>query len=209
MSDYVLQAGAAPGAGTKYVVWVDQVGAFLISLKSEVAVGGPAIDSGAADVAFLANLSRRHATIVRSGERYVLLAHAPTHVAGRPVHDRSDLADGYEITLGGSVRLAFRQPSVMSGTARIDFLSDHRPARAVDAIILMDDTCLVGPGSENHIRCRAGQTSLLLFRREGKLWCKSREDLFVDGRHAPEGAEVRSGSVVTGNELRFRIEQIG
>ncbi|MBS0263004.1 MAG: hypothetical protein JSS02_13750 [Planctomycetes bacterium] len=209
MSDYVLQCGAAPTAGSKYLVWVDQVGAFLLSLKNEVAIGGPAIDGGAADISFLANLSRRHATIVRSGERYVLHAQAPSHVAGRPVHDRSDLTDGCEILLGGSVRLAFRQPSVMSGTARIDFLSDHRPARAVDAIILMDDTCLVGPGTDKHIRCRPGQSALLLYRRDGKLWCKSREDVFVDGQHAPEGAELRSGSVVTGNELRFRIEQIG
>jgi hypothetical protein len=209
MSDYILGTNPAPVPGEKFVVWIDQVGAFLLSVKNEVVFGGPAAEGGAADVALLANLSRRHMTIVRSGERYLLVAHAPTHVAGRPVHDRSDLADGYEITLGGSVRLAFCLPSVMSGTARIDFVSDHRPARAVDAVILMDDTCLVGPGAENHIRCRTWQNSLLLFRRDGKLWCKSRDALFVDGRHAPEGAELQSGSVVTGNDIRFRLEQIG
>jgi hypothetical protein len=208
MSDYILGTNPAPVAGEKFVVWIDQVGAFLLSVKNEIVMGGPAAEGGAADVPLLANLSRRHATIIRSGERYLLVAHAPTHVAGRPVHDRADLADGYEITLGGSVRLAFRLPSVMSGTARIDFVSDHRPARCVDAVILMDDTCLVGPGAENHIPCRGWQNSLLLFRRDGKLWCKSRDALFVDGIHAPEGAELKSGSVVTGNDIRFRLEQI-
>lgn len=209
MSDFILETNPASVAGEKFVLWIDQVGAFLLSLKSDLSVGGPSADVAQADVALLANLSRRHVTIVRSGERYLLVAHVPTHVAGRPVHDRSDLADGYEITLGGNVRLTFRLPSVMSGTARVDFVSDHRPARAVDAVILMDDTCLAGPGAENHIRCPGWQTSVLLYRRDGKLWCKSRDALFVDGRHAPEGAELKSGSVVTGSDIRFRIEQIG
>jgi hypothetical protein len=208
MSDYILGTNPAPVAGERFVVWVDQVGAFLLALNQEIVFGGPASGAGSADVPLLANLSRRHVTIVRSGERYLLVAHAPTRVASRPVHDRSDLADGYEITLGESVRLSFRLPSAMSGTARIDFVSDHRLARAVDAVILMDDTCLMGPGAENHIRCPRWQHSVLLFRRDGKLWCKSRDELFIDGRHAPDGAELHPGSVVTGCEFRFRVEQL-
>jgi hypothetical protein len=209
MSDYLLNTSPAPSAGDKFVLWIDQVGAFLVCLNDEVTIGGPAAEGAQADVSLLANLSRRHVTFVRSGERYLLVAHAPSHLAGRPVHDRSDLGDGYEVSLGASVRLAFRLPSMMSGTARIDFVSDHRPARAVDAIVLMDETCLVGPGPENHIRCPGWKNSVLLFRRDGKLWCKSRETLFIGGRHAPDGAELEPGSVVTGNEMRFRMEPIG
>ena len=220
MSDYVLGSNASPLAareshgrkpGEKFVVWIDRVGAFLLCLASEVTIGGPvtqgiAAEGKSADVSLLANLSRRHATFVRSGERYVLAAHAPSQVAGRTVHDRVDLCDGYVLALGAKVQLKFRLPSVMSGTARIEFLSDHRPARAADAIILMDETCLVGPGPENHIRCPGWPGSVLLFRREGQLWCKSRDDLFLDGTHAPEGGALEPGVVVTGAEIRFRIE---
>lgn len=209
-NSYLGQSSAAfspgDGDGEKFVLWIDQVGAFLICLKNEVTVGGPSADGTHADVALLANLSRRHATFVRSGERYLLLAHAPVKVAGRDVHDRVDLSDGYDVALGANVRLKFRLPSVMSGTARLEFASDHRPARAADAVILMDETCLVGPGVENHIRCPLWQQSVLLYRRGGKLWCKSREGLFLGGRHAPEGGELEPGVVVTGTDIRFRIE---
>jgi len=208
MSDYVLRADDAPEPGQKFVIWIDQVGAFLLCLSETVTFGGPAAEGVAADVALLANLSRRHVTFVRSGERYLLVAHAPTQAGGRPVHDRVDLADGHEIALGSNVCFKFRLPSVMSGSARIEFVSDHRPARAADGVVLMDDTCLVGPGPENHIRCPGWPGSVLLFRREGRLWCKSRDELFIGGRHAPEGGELEPGVVVTGADLRFRLEAI-
>jgi hypothetical protein len=208
MSDYVLRADDAPETGDKFVIWIDQVGAYLLCLADEVTFGGPAAEGNGADVPLLANLSRRHATFMRSGERYVLLAHSPTQAGGRAVHDRVDLADGHDITLGGSVQFKFRLPSVMSGSARIEFVSDHRPARAADGVVLMDDTCLIGPGPENHIRCHCWPGSVLLFRRDGRLWCKSRDELFLGGRHAPEGGQLEPGVVVTGTDLRFRLESI-
>jgi len=208
MSDYVLGSNLSPSGGEKFLIWIDQVGAFHLCLNSEVTVGGPAAEGISADVALLANLSRRHATFVRSGESYLLRAHAPSQVAGRTVHDRVDLVDGYELALGANVRLKFRLPSMMSGTARIEFLSDHRPAHAADAIILMDETCLAGPGPENHIRCPGWPQTVLLFRRDGKLWCKSRGELFIGGRHAPEGGPLEPGVVVTGADIRFRIEEL-
>lgn len=206
MSDHLLGSNASLPGCEKFVVWIDRVGAFLLCLANEVTVGGPAGEGARADVSLLANLSRRHATFVRSGERYLLLAHAPVQVAGRTVHDRVDLSDGYDLALGANVRLKFRLPSVMSGTARLEFVSDHRPARAADGVILMDETCLIGPGPENHIRCSGWPHSVLLFRRDGRLWCKSREELFVGGRHAPDGGELEPGAVVTGTDIRFRIE---
>jgi hypothetical protein len=208
MSNYVLGSNASPQPGDKFSIWIDRVGVFLLCLKNEVTFGGPAAEGKVADISLLANLSRRHATFVRSGERYLLLAHAPVQVAGRAVHDRVDLSDGYEVALGANVRLTFRLPSVMSGTARLDFASDHRPARSADGVVLMDETCLLGPGAENHIRCPGWQQSVLLFRREGRLWCKSRDELFLGGKHAPGGGELEPGVVVTGTDIRFRIESV-
>jgi hypothetical protein len=208
MSDYVLGVPASASRGERHLLWIDRVGAFLVCLGDAVLIGGPAAD-GAADVSLLANLSRRHATLRRSGERYVLEAHSPTLVAGRPVHERADLCDGHELQLGSSVRLRFRLPTVMSGSARLEFLSDHRPAYPADGIVLMDDTCLLGPAPENHIQCPGWPQSLLLFRREDGLHCKSRDDLFINGVHSSGGGRLTSGSVVTGADLRFRIETIG
>jgi len=191
-----------------YTLWIDQVGAFILCLGDVVSVGGPVSGSSAADIPLLANLSRRHVTFLRSGERYVLHAHSPSTVGGRPVHEKFDLCDGTEMTLGSSVRLRFRLPSVVSGSARIEFLSDHRPARAVDGVVLMNDTCLLGPSADNHIRCPAWPVSLLLYRRDGQLWIKGREDLFLDGRHAPAGGALSSGSLVSSSDVRFQVERL-
>lgn len=208
LSDMLLGATAMFTPAGNYVLWIDQVGAYIICLGDCVTVGGPATGDAAADVPLLANLSRRHVTFLRSGERYVLHAHAPASVGSRPVHEKSDLSDGAELVLGASVRLKFRLPSVVSGSARIEFLSDHRPARAADGIVLMSDTCLLGPSSDNHIRCPQWPVSLLLFRREGQLWIKGRDDLFIDGRHSPEGGLLESGRLVSSSDVRFQIERL-
>ena len=207
MSDYVLETPAAEPRGERYLLWIDRVGAYLLCLGESVTIGGPAADKGA-DLSLLANLSRRHATLQRSGERYVLHAHAPSFVAGRAVHERVDLCDGHELQFGNNVRFRFRLPTVMSGSARLEFLSDHRPPFPADGVVLMDETCLVGPAAENHIHCPDWPQSLLLYRQSGKLHCKARDELFIDGRHAPGGGELSGGSVVAGTDIRFRIELI-
>jgi hypothetical protein len=208
MSDYLLGMEATGPGCQRFMVWIDQVGSFLVYMAECVTIGGPAAEGHVSDITLLANLSRRHATFVRGAERYVLHAHANVQVGARAVHDRVDLGDGCDILLGNSVRLRFRLPSAMSGSARIEFSSDHRPAQLADGVVLMDQTCLLGPGDENHIRCPQSAQTVVLYRQDGALACKSRGTLFLDGRHAPEGGSIGPGSVVTGSDLRFRIEEV-
>jgi hypothetical protein len=193
---------------SRYMIWVDGVGGYLVCLSPRVVIGGPGHGSGAADVSLLANLSRRHATIHRASEGYVLEAHAPVKVADRIVEGVARLNDNYALELGEGVRLRFRIPSVLSATAVLDFVSDHRPSRSVDGVVLLDETCLLGSGNENHIRCPEWNESILLFRKEGKFWCKSQSDLVIGGKVVQESAPIEPGDVVSGLDLRFRIEQI-
>lgn len=192
----------------QYCLWVDRVGSFLICLNDQVTFGGPANSHEAADISLLADLSREHATITRSGENYILAAHAPCRIAGRDVHDRSPLNDGYEIGMGESVRLGFRIPTALSSSARIDFLSHHRPALSADGIVLMDETCLIGPGSDHHVRCHDCSGVVLLLHQDGQLWCQSRMDLFVGEQHHQQKFLLHDGDTVTGPELRFRLEAL-
>ena len=147
---------------SRLMLWIDGVGAFLLCLGQRVSIGGPAVDSDPAEIPLLANLSRRHATFVRNGEGYLLEAHSLTRVAGRPIAERTYLNDGYDLEFGDSVRLRFRLPSVLSSSARLEFLSNHRPAYNVDGVILMDESCLIGPGAENHVQCSDWPESVVL-----------------------------------------------
>jgi hypothetical protein len=194
-------------------IWIDGVGCFWLSQKDRVTIGGPATHSAklddareTADLAILSDLKQRHATIVRTGEGYLLEAHGPVRVSGREVLDRTALSDGAIIELGRSVRLRFRQPSALSLSARLDFVSDHRPPQAVDGVVLLADTCLLGPGEENHIVCHDWLGQVLLVRKGTELWCRSRLAMTVNGHRLGSGRRLQSGDVVSGDDLRFRIE---
>jgi hypothetical protein len=110
--------------------------------------------------------------------------------------------------LGESVKLRFRLPTIISGTARVEFVSDHRPARAVDAVLLMDDTCILGPSADSHIRCAGWNQTILLHRSGGQLCCKSRSDIYVDNKHAKSSMPLSDGSIVTSIDGRFRLEAV-
>ena len=88
---------------SRLMLWIDGVGAYLLCLGRRVSIGGPAIDDNPAEIALLANLSRRHATFVRNGEGYLLESHAPTRVAGRTITERTYLNDGYDLEFGENV----------------------------------------------------------------------------------------------------------
>jgi hypothetical protein len=200
-------AEAAGGRPDRYMLWIDGAGGYLVCLGERVSIGGPSLDENSADVPLLASLSRKHATIVRSREGYVLDPHSTTRVGNRPVEGAVYLNSGYTIELGNSVRLRFWLPTVLSATAVLEFVSDHRPCRSVDGVILMEETCLIGPGRENHVRCPEWPESVVLYRSGEDFCCKSRCDLFAGTRRLAEGEALRPGDVVTGNDaMRFRIE---
>ena len=75
----------------------------------------------------------------------------PSFINGKPVVDQAVLRDGDVIRLGSTVELEFRQPSPVSATARLSIVSRHRLPLAVDGVILMAETCIVGSESQAHI----------------------------------------------------------
>ena len=207
----VVNRPAAQGAMS--AIWIDGVGCFWLSQMDRLTIGGPGAPSAipddhreTADLALLSDLQRRHATIVRIGEGYLLETHGPARVAGREVLDRVALNDGATIELGRTVRLRFRQPSALSLSARLDFVSDHRPTQSVDGVVLLADTCSLGQGDENHIDCPDWLGQVLLVRQGTELWCRSRQALTVNGHRLGNGRRLQSGDVVSGDESRFRIE---
>ena len=199
--------------GAMCTIWIDGVGCFWLSQKDRVTIGGPGAPTAklsdsreTADLAILSDLKLRHATIVRNTEGYLLEAHGTARIGGREVLDRTALCDGATIELGRSVRLKFRQPSALSLSARLEFMSDHRPTQSVDGVVLLADTCLLGSSDENHIVCHDWLGQILLVRQGTELWCRSRQALTVNGHRLGSGRRMQSGDVVSGEESRFRIE---
>lgn len=193
------------------LLWIDGVGSWIVYFGNQVTIGGP-VEPGssqpAADLCVLANLRRQHATLERTGETWKL-----TSVdADEPVY----LRDGSEVAPAGRLVMRFGTPSILSSTAILTpadqpwprMFTDGRTPATIDGVVLMDEVCILGPGSDAHIRCPEWQQPVILFRRQGQLWCRSQETLELDGQETSEPQAVRAGSVVSSESWRLRVEAV-
>ena len=206
MTTRPLPAEPSSTNGSRHLLWIDGVGGFLLLTGQAVTIGGP---SSTADIQLLASLSRRHATIHRDDGGYLLEPHGPTRVNQQQAVELTELTDGVDITLGYTVQLGFHRPAVLSGSARLSFQSDHRPSHSLDGVVLVADTCLLGPGRDCHIRCSDWEDSVILIHRDQQWLIRSpRLALEVDGHRLRGESEIGNGQVVTGPDLRFHIEPL-
>lgn len=195
------------GPKGRFLLWVDAVGGYLVCLDDRIVLGRAGADSPA-DVPLMGDLSRSHATLIRSGESYVLQAHYPSFVNGKPVVDKTVLRDGDVIRLGSTVELEFRQPSPVSATARLAIVSRHRLPLAVDGVLLMAETCIVGNSRQAHIHAAAIKEPVVLYRQGNALWCRAAGCFDVDGRTCAARAPLTLQSSVLGDGFSFSLEPL-
>jgi hypothetical protein len=184
------------------------VGGYLVCLDDRIVLGRAGPESPA-DVPLMGDISRNHATLVRSGEGYMLQAHQPSFLNGKPVADQSVLRDGDVIRLGSTVELEFRQPSPVSATARLAIVSRHRLPIAVDGVLLMAETCIVGGSGQAHIPAPALKDPVVLYRQGNALWCRGPGSFDVDGRTCAARAPLTLQSSVLGDGFSFSLEPLG
>lgn len=207
----------------KFMLWIDAVGGFWVCMRDDVVLGQPG-DAGT-DVPILADLSSRHARIRRDGEEYLIeamgdkgrgmdmdgLKTRPTRevrLSGRSVSGLSGLADGSRIELGPGVELAFRRPHPLSATARLDFVSRHRTQPSSDGVLLLADSCVLGPKPHSHVVCPHWPQEVIIFRYEKELFCRTPGKFEIDGvRHRDRG-KLRPDSRVSGEGFSFSLEPI-
>ncbi|WP_165221784.1 FHA domain-containing protein [Aquisphaera insulae] len=195
------------GPRGRFLLWVDAVGGYLVCLDDRIVLGRAGPDSPA-DVPLMGDLSRSHATLIRSGESYVLQAHHPSFINGKAVADRAVLRDGDVIRLGNTVELEFRQPSPVSATARLAIVSRHRLPLAVDGVLLMAETCIVGGTGQAHIPASSIRQPLVLYRQGEALWCRAPGSFDVDGRTCAARAPLTLQSSVLGDGYSFSLEPL-
>ena len=202
-----LARSEVSGPKGRFLLWVDAVGGYLVCLDDRIVLGRAGPDSPA-DVPIMGDLSRSHASLVRSGESYMLQAHHSAFVNGKAVADQAMLRDGDVIRLGSTVELEFRQPSPVSATARLSIISRHRLHLAVDGVLLMAETCIVGGTGQAHITAPALQDPVVLYRQGNALWCRAPGSFDVDGRTCAARAPLTLQSSVLGDGFSFSLEPL-
>jgi len=189
----------------RLMLWVDAVGGYWVCLADAIVLGQPNADARV-DVPILGDVSSRHARIRRDGEGYLIEAIHKTHVDGNLVPRIAPLRNNSIITLGDSVRLRFRRPHALSATARLDFLSRHRTEPGADAVLLMADSCVLGPKPSSHVVCRHWPHEVILYRHDDELFCRSRAAFEVDGVACEGRAPIGRNSRITGEQFAVALE---
>jgi hypothetical protein len=193
-------------AGSRFLLWVDGVGGYLVCFQDQVVLG-QAVPGRQVDIPILGDLSRQHARLRRE-DGYVIEPIHPVCIDGREVRDRTMLNDGNEIQLGSGVRLRFRQPHALSATARLDIVSRHRTQPTADGVLLMAESCVLGPKWQNHVVCREWANDVVLYRRDGELFCRAMEPIEIDGQFCEGQGRLACNSHVTGSDFSLCLEEI-
>ena len=191
----------------RFMLWVDAVGGYWVCLDNEILLGQP-VERGGVDVPILGDLSHAHARIRRDGEGYLIEAIREVRVDGRGVAGALPLIDGSLVQLGSNVKLRFRRPHPLSATARLDFASSHRTQPSADAVILMADTCILGPKPTSHVVCRKWPGEVVLYRHEGNLFCRGPGELEIDGRQYGQKGPISRDSRISGEHFAICLEKI-
>lgn len=194
----------------RFLLWVDAVGGYLVLLGQEVVLG-QSVPGATVDVPILADLARKHAKIRRLGESYVIEPIGEVRVTSRLVTEDTLLSHGDEIQLGSSVRLRFQQPHPLSSTARLDFIGRQRIQPAADAVLLMGETCVMGPNRRNHIVCRDWSEDVVLHRKGGSsetLYCRASDSFEIDGKVCQGRGLVTRDSRICGEDFSLSLETV-
>jgi hypothetical protein len=188
-------------------LWVDSVGGYLVCPGDRVVIGQPNLDEQV-DIPILGDVSRKHAELRREREHYVLIAlRGAVRVDGCPVERSAVLNSGNVIELGRSACLRFTLPHPLSMTARLDFVSPHRTQPRADAVLLLAETCVLGPSATSHIRCRAWSGDVVLFREVDSLVASAAGGLSIDGSSTTGRGTLGPSSRVAGSDFSFSVEQ--
>lgn len=191
----------------RFLLWIDGVGGYLVCLGESVTLGQSSPE-WTVDIPIQADLSRRHARIERRGDGYVIEPLQMTRVNGQVLRGQMLLSDGDEIQLGQAVRLRFRQPHALSASARLDFLSHHRTQPKADGILLMAESCVLGPKWQNHVVCRDWEGDVVLYRRDGELYCRAMNPIEIDGQTCDGRGRLQRNAHVSGNDFSLSLEEL-
>jgi hypothetical protein len=194
-------------AKQRFLLWIDGVGGYLVCLENRLTLG-QATHESSVDVPLFADVSRQHASLTRESEGYLIEAVRALQVNGQPVA-KALLHDGDRITLGPSCQLQFRQPVAVSTSARLDLASGHRLPLAVDGVLLMADTLVLGPGEHVHVPMPDVPQPIVLFRTRDGLGIRCVGEFQVDGRRHRDRAELGASASVVGDEFALAVEPVG
>lgn len=187
------------------ILWIDGVGGYLLCDSIESVIG-QAVPGNIVDLMIVGDLSRRAAAIRRSGEDHLLQPLQNIAVNQQKIDRATILRDGDVIGMGPRIEVRYSRPNKLSATAKLEMISRHRWQPSVDGVLLMGDSCVLGPGSTSHVLCPYWSSDVVLFRHRGQWMCKSSQVLEMDGKEYRDAVPLTSGKRIRGNDFSLALE---
>lgn len=190
--------------GSRWLLWVDGVGTFLVLTKDRISVGRLGA-SARPEIALSADISGHHAEILRVEEDYFIVAsQGHLKVGGRPMQ-RKLLSSDDSIELTPRCRLSFHLPTPLSSTAILSLHNGQRIEGDVRKIVLLKEHLILAPRGKGHIETRGSTGKIVLSREPRGLVCRAPDDILLDGASAGREAVVPLGARVQVGEVSFTI----
>ncbi|MBN1507488.1 MAG: hypothetical protein JW955_11615 [Sedimentisphaerales bacterium] len=171
-----LEAGDMPA---KFVLQIDGVGSFVVFRDARITVG-PISSSARPTLALIADPNMPTVILERVEGDYFVRSGTPIDVNGQSVTEKL-LADGDRISLSSRCRIRFGLPNPASSTAVLTVSGARLSRPDIRQLILMDRDILIGPYANDHIRTEQVKDPVALFAQNGRLLCRTRDDILVDG----------------------------
>ncbi len=175
-------------------LWVDRGGGFDLRTSPVVNVGGARPGSQTHEQAsavpsepiqVISDWRRREGQLARRDGDYFWI----------PADEGSQeclISDGQTLPINGSAKLRLSKPSILSGSVVLSLEPPHRFAGHVDATILVEQTILIGPTADQHIRCSWLVDAVVLVFRDGSWQAKQKLHGLVP---VPPGERVSLGEL--------------
>ncbi|MCE9545359.1 MAG: hypothetical protein K8T25_07570 [Planctomycetia bacterium] len=197
----------AASTSDRFLLWIDAVGGYLVCCGDRVVLG-QATPGNEVDVPIQGDLAREHATIRRDAEGYLLEPNGETRVDGRPLRTPTVLRDGALVELGATVKVRFRKPHPLSASAALVPASHHRTRPTTDGVLLLAESCLLGPAASCHVVARRWSQTVMLYRHASGLRCRTSGKLEIDGVACDGEGPLALNSQVFGGDFSLSLERL-
>lgn len=172
MSDSSANPNPSQPVASRYRLWVDGCGGFLLVVGDRVTLGrghnaSPLVKSSLprqCDVGVIGDWPGMVGTIDRRGGDYFW---TPAATEASML-----LKANQSLPSTGSVTIDLRLPSPLSASGVMSIAGPHRFADHVDGVVLVDQTIVVGPGTDCHVRVRQAAERSVLIHADGKWFVK-------------------------------------
>ena len=190
-----------------FLIWVDGVGGYLVCSAEENRIG-QAIPETDVSIPVRGDIDRAHVSIRSIDNSHLLTPLGAVVVDGQLVSKSLLLTSELVFRMGDLVEMRYRRPHPYSSTAVLDFESRHRTFPWSDAVLLAGDSIVLGPEKRNHIVCSRWTEEIVLYRRSGQWFCKSKSPLVVDGIKQINSRPLSGSSRIESAEVSFSLEVV-